>query len=64
MAAVEGKQQKRTYLQMIEEAIIILADRKGSSREALWKVVHSRNDEADRTSFLFRLKKLSHEGPI
>jgi len=52
----------RPYLEMIEEALITLGDRKGSSRQGLWKVVQSKNPEADYKQFLVRLKKLTRDG--
>lgn len=54
--------QKTTpYLDMIENALIHLHERKGSSRVAIWKYVNSQYPEADFKQFLIRLKKLSHE---
>jgi hypothetical protein len=35
------------YSAMIEEALITLADRKGSSRQGLWKCVHAQFPETD-----------------
>jgi hypothetical protein len=49
---------------MIEDAIITLGERKGSSRQALWKVVHAKHPEADYKQFLIRLKKEAKEGNI
>jgi len=52
------------YLDMIQSAIITLAERGGSSRQGLWKVVSAQHPEADYKQFLVRLKKESHEGNI
>ena len=61
---VEAK-NKVSYFEMIEDGLLTLADRKGASRQALWKCVSSKYPEhADFKHFLVRLKKLSHEGPI
>lgn len=49
------------YLEMIEDALIQLSDRKGSSRQAIWKYINSKYPEADYKQFLIRLKKLTHE---
>jgi histone H1/5 len=51
----------RQYAEMIEDALIQLSDRKGSSRVGLWKYVNAKYPEADYKQFLIRLKKLSHE---
>lgn len=51
----------RPYLEMVEDALIQLSDRKGSSRVAMWKYISSKYPEADYKQFLIRLKKLSHE---
>ena len=49
------------YLQMIEDSIITLGERKGSSRQAIWKCLHSKFPEADYKQFLIRLKKEAKE---
>lgn len=36
-----------TYLDMIERAIFTLKDRKGSSRQGIWKFIHAQYPEAD-----------------
>jgi linker histone H1 and H5 family len=59
-----AKPLTKTYLEMIEDGIITLADRKGASRQALWKCVSSKYPESDYKHFIVRLKKLAHEGPI
>jgi hypothetical protein len=45
------------YISMIESALITLSDRKGSTRQAIWKFIHSQYPEADYKQFLIRLKK-------
>lgn len=46
---------------MIEYALVTLADRKGSSRPAIWKCLSAQFPEADYKQFLIRLKKIAHE---
>lgn len=53
---------KPQYFEMIEDAIINLSDRMGSSRQALWKYINSKYPEADYKQFLIRLKKVAKEG--
>jgi histone H1/5 len=55
---------KLTYQEMIEDAIITLAENQGSSRQALWKCVHAKYPEADYKLFVVRLKKLKENGSI
>ena len=50
------------YFEMIQDALLTLKDRKGSSRAALWKCVRAKYPEADHKQFLIRLKKITHEG--
>ena len=53
---------KLTYIEIIQDALLTLNEPKGSSRQALWKCVQSRNPEgADQKQFLIRLKKLSSD---
>ena len=62
---VEAKISKHSYLEMIEDGLLTLHERKGASRQALWKCVAAKYpEEADFKQFLIRLKKLSHEGPV
>ena len=42
---VEAKLNKKTYLEMIEDGLITLNERKGASRQALWKCVSSKYPE-------------------
>ena len=51
-----------TYLEMIVDAIVTLSDRKGSSRQALWKCIQNKYAEADYKQFLIRLKKIAQSG--
>lgn len=51
----------KLYSEMVEDALIQLSDRKGSSRQALWKYVSAKYPESSYKQFLVRLKKLSHE---
>ena len=53
-----------TYLSMIEDAIIILSERKGSSRLAIWKVISSKEESAAYKQFLIQLKRVSRDGTI
>ncbi len=50
---------KTSYQDMIEDAIITLADRSGSSRKAIWKCIESKYEAADYKQFLVRLKKVN-----
>jgi len=52
------------YLEMIEDGIITLAERKGSSRQALWKCVNAKYPQADYKQFLIRLKAESKQGHV
>jgi hypothetical protein len=49
---------KLSYHEMIEDAILTLADRQGSTRLEIWKCVHSKYPEADYKQFLVRMKKV------
>jgi hypothetical protein len=51
-----------SYLDMIQDAILTLADRNGSSRPAIWKVILAKYPQAEYKQFLVRLKKLAHDG--
>ena len=54
---------KLPYIDMITQAIFDLADRKGSSRDAIWKYLLVKFPEGirDKKVFLTRLYKLSKE---
>jgi len=54
----------KQYAEMIEDAILTLNERSGSSRQGIWKCLNAKYPEADYKQFLIRLKKLSKEGPI
>jgi hypothetical protein len=55
---------KHSYMEMIEDAVITLGERKGSSRQALWKCVSTKYPEADYKQFIVRLKKLKEATTI
>ena len=55
-------EKNATYLEMISDALMTLKERKGSSRQALWKCVASKYDKADYKQFLVRLKKITQSG--
>jgi len=50
------------YADLIETAILTLGERKGSSRQAIWKSIHSLYPEADYKQFFIRLRKMSQAG--
>ena len=50
------------YTDLIETAILTLGERKGSSRQAIWKSIHSLYPEADYKQFFIRLRKMSQAG--
>jgi len=52
------------YLDIIEEAIITLQERKGSTRQALWKVLSMKYPQVDYKQFLIRLKSEAKKGTI
>ena len=49
---------------MIEDAIITIGERKGSSRQAIWKYVNAKYSAADYKQFLIRLRKEAKEGHV
>ena len=51
-----------TYFDMIADSLLTLNDRKGSTRQGLWKCLSSKYPEADYKQFLIRLKKITHDG--
>lgn len=51
-------QHKHSYFEMIEDALITLAERKGSSRQAIWKYIATKYPEADFKQYLIRFKKV------
>jgi len=57
-------QGKHTYFEMIEDAILTLGERKGSSRQAIWKVISTKYPEADFKQYLIRLKKVKESDNI
>ena len=52
------------YLDMILDAIVTLADRKGSSRAAIWKCISQKYVEADYKQFLIRLRAEKRNGNL
>lgn len=48
-----------TYSDLVHEALITLAERKGSSRQALWKYISVKYPESDYKQFLIRLKRVN-----
>ncbi|CDW78646.1 UNKNOWN [Stylonychia lemnae] len=50
-----------TYQEMIENALLTLAERKGSTRQAIWKCINVKYPEADYKQFLIRLKKIKQQ---
>jgi hypothetical protein len=54
---------KLTYIDMITQALFALADRKGSSRDAIWKYLLVKFPEGirDKKVFIARLYKLAKE---
>jgi len=50
---------KHSYSEMIQTALLTLNERGGSSRQAIWKCVHSLFPESDYKQFLVRLKKIA-----
>ena len=61
MSKKESAQPKIKMIFMITDAIFTLADRKGSSREAIWKYISSKNvyqeSIRDKKLFLTQLKR-------
>lgn len=55
---------KLSYFEMIEDAILGLAERKGSTRQAIWKFISYKHPEADYKQYLIRLKKVKDNSNI
>jgi hypothetical protein len=55
---------KHSYFEMIEDAILTLSERKGSSRQAIWRCVNAKYPEADYKQFIIRLKKIKENGNV
>lgn len=53
-----------TYFDMIEDAVLTLADRKGSTRQGIWKCIQAKYPEADYKQFLIRFKKIGENSNI
>ena len=56
--------KKLSYAEMIQDAINVLREPRGSTRQELWKAVTARHMAADHKQFLLRLRRLSKEGTI
>jgi hypothetical protein len=51
-----------TYAELIKHALIDLAERKGSSRQALWKYIETKYPkDSNYKQFLLRLKRVNPE---
>ncbi len=48
----------KTYSEMIIDSVITLADRKGSTRDGLWKAISSKFPDTTKAQFSLRLKKM------
>ena len=55
---------QHSYFEMIEDAILTLAERKGSSRQAIWKCISTKFPEADYKQYLIRFKKIGENENI
>jgi len=55
---------KLQYIHMITDAIFSLGERQGSSREAIWKYVHTKFPEfaSDKKQFLVSLRRILKQG--
>ena len=56
--------QQKSYSEMIEDAVLTMGERKGSSRQAIWKCVSTKFPTADFKQFLVRLKKCKADGML
>ena len=54
----------KSYSEMIEEAILTLGERGGSSRQGIWKAVNGKYADSDYKHFVLRLKKMKDSGMI
>ncbi len=54
------------YQKYIIEALVILAEthKKGSGREAIWRVLQAKHEDVTKKTFLARLKKLDTNGVV
>jgi hypothetical protein len=52
---------KHSYMEMIHQALVTLDDkrRKGASRMDLWKCIEATYPEADKKTFVLRLRKMT-----
>lgn len=55
---------KLNFIHMITDAIFSLGERTGSSREAIWKYVHTKFAEqaSDKKIFLVQLRRIVKQG--
>lgn len=55
---------KLNYIHMVIDAIFTLGEKKGSSREAIWKYVHTKYAEhaADKKVFLVQMRRIVKQG--
>jgi hypothetical protein len=53
-----------TYFEYIQDAILALKERGGSSRQAIWKYINTKHPDSDYKQFITRLKKLREGGSI
>jgi hypothetical protein len=60
-----ARKVNKPYAEIIQDGLVILNTRGGSSRVELWKAVQGRNPEADYKQFTVRLAKMvKEENPI
>ena len=55
---------KHSFFEMIEDAVLTLGERKGSSRQAIWKYISTKYPEADYKMFITRLRKVKENNNI
>ena len=53
--------KKLSFFEMIEDAVLVLADRKGSTRQGIWKCISTKYPEVDYKQFLIRFKKIKED---
>lgn len=51
-----------TYEEMISDCLLTLKEKKGSTRQEIWKLMQIKFPESDYKKLLFRLKKLKLPG--
>lgn len=55
---------KQRIFDLIEEAILTLADRKGSTRQGIWKFISAKYPQVDYKQFLTRFRKISENSNV